>query len=113
MLNEQRLNFEDAPHGSAILFKIFRMLRTGTRCSSTFSGCSARERDILLSFQNAPHGSTILNDEVDEGSTKAILADYPGTPLKTALLNEEDDLEWSTPVVNQYIFRRFNRSIFE
>ena len=41
----------------------------------------------------------IFNDEVDEGSTKAILTDYHGAPRETATLNEEDDLERSTPVL--------------
>ena len=52
-------NFQDAPHGNAIFFKIFRrlhtgarflkmfrMLRTGVQFSRKFSGCSARERDF-------------------------------------------------------------------
>ena len=39
-------NFEDAPHGSAIFLKIFRILRTGARFSQN--------------FQDAPHGSAIL-----------------------------------------------------
>ena len=39
-------NFQDAPHRSAIFFKIFRMLGTGARFSSRFSGRSARERDF-------------------------------------------------------------------
>ena len=52
----KRGNFENAPHGSAILnqikeeisrMQIFRMLRTGARFSSKFSGCSAREGDFL------------------------------------------------------------------
>ena len=60
---KNRPNFEEAPHGSAIVneesmkfcgcsagsaifFKIFRMLRMGARFSSKFSGCSARERDF-------------------------------------------------------------------
>ena len=45
----------------------------------------------------------IFHDEVDEGITKAILTDYRGTPFQTAMLNEKDELERSTPVVNQYI----------
>ena len=40
------LNFEDAPHGSAIFFKIFRTLRTAARFFLEFSRCSARERDF-------------------------------------------------------------------
>ena len=35
--------------------RIFKMLRTGTRFSSKFSGCSTRERDFLYS-----HGSAIF-----------------------------------------------------
>ena len=37
-------NFQDAPHGSAIFIRIFKMLRKGARFSSKFSGRSARER---------------------------------------------------------------------
>ena len=70
-------NFEDAPQGGAILFKISRMLRTGARCFSKFSGCSARERDFLLNFQDAPHGSAILND----GVVKPIPKLYRSAPL--------------------------------
>ena len=60
---KKRRNFEDAPHGSAILFKIFRMLRAGARFlmtkrrnfedappgaqfSSKLSGRSARKRNF-------------------------------------------------------------------
>ena len=37
---KHRRLFKDAPRGSAIFFKIFRMLRAGARFSSEFSGCS-------------------------------------------------------------------------
>ena len=87
-------NFQDAPQGSAILFEIFRMLRTGARQFSKFSGCSAQERDFIENFQ-AEHGSAILNDKVDESYTDRL----PGYSLKTAMLNDKDDLERSTPVV--------------
>ena len=70
-------NFQNAPHGSAIfvknfgsaiLFKIFRTLRTGARDAlhgsaiffPKFSGRSARERDFSQNFQDAPHGSAIF-----------------------------------------------------
>ena len=43
-------NFEDAPHGSAVLKK--RTMK--------FRGCSARERSFLDNFQDAPHGSAIF-----------------------------------------------------
>ena len=46
ILMTKQHNFTNASHGSAIFFKIFRMLRTGARFSSKFSGCSARERDF-------------------------------------------------------------------
>ena len=88
------------------------MLRTGARFLEKISGCCARTRDFLQHFQDAPRGSAIFNDEVDEDSTRAILADYRGTPLKTAMLSVEDDPERSTPVVNQYSFPRLNLSIF-
>ena len=39
-------NFQDAPHGSAILFKICR--------------CFTRERDFLQNFQDASHVSPIF-----------------------------------------------------
>ena len=58
-LMKKRRNFEDAPHGSAISFKLFRMLRTGARFPSKFSGCSPRRRDFLQNFEDAPHGSAI------------------------------------------------------
>ena len=71
-------NFEDAPHGSAIFFEILRMLRTGVRFSSKSSGCSAWEHDFLQmsNEEDEPQRSSpvILNDEVDESFTKAILA---------------------------------------
>ena len=114
---KNRPNFEDAPHGSAILNKHSTKF---SECPALdrnflqhFSGCSAQERDFLQNFQDALQGSAILNDEVDEGSTKAVLAGYQGIPLKTAMLNEEEDLERSTPVVKQYSFHRLHRSIFE
>ena len=78
------------------------------RPSPFVSECSAREHDFIQNFQDAPHGSAVLNDEVDEGSTNVILADYRGTPLQTAMLNEEDELERSSPVWNQYSFHRLN-----
>ena len=65
-------NFQDAPHGKAVFFKISRTLRTGARFSSKFSGCSAqerdfqnfrtlrKERDFLQTFQDARHGSAIF-----------------------------------------------------
>ena len=66
-------NVQDAPHGSAIFFKIFRMphfsaiffqifrmLRTGARFCPEFSRCSARERDVLQNLQDAPHRSAIF-----------------------------------------------------
>ena len=62
ILNEGPMNFEDAPHGSTISFKISRMLRTGARFCSKFSGCSARERDFFQNFQDALHGDVILNE---------------------------------------------------
>ena len=90
-------NFQNAPHKSAIF--------------SDFSECCARERELFRKFQDAPHRSAIFNDEVDEGSTKAILNHYRGTPRETPMLNEEDDLERSTPVVNLYSFRRPRHSV--
>ena len=69
------------------------MLGTGARFSSNFWDCY-----YLQKFQDGPHGSAILNDKVDEGSTKAILADHRGSLLQTAILDEEDERERSSPV---------------
>ena len=56
-------DFQDAPHGNAILKeemdRIFRTLRTGVQFSSRIAGCSARERDFLEEFQHVPHASAI------------------------------------------------------
>ena len=72
-----------------MFFSIFRMLRTGARFSSKFSGCSAREHDFernndeilrmlrteldfLQNFQDAPHGSTMFHQNFEDaphGST--------------------------------------------
>ena len=56
-------DFQNAPHGSAILKeemdRILRMLCTGGQFSSRISGCSARKRDFLEDFQHAPHASAI------------------------------------------------------
>ena len=58
-------NFQDAPHGKAILkeqstnfLQNFQNLCTGARFFSEYSGCSARERDFL---QN-------LNEELERSS---------------------------------------------
>ena len=50
--NEKSPNFEDAPHGSAIL----------NEESMKFRGCSARERDFRQNFQDAPHRNAILSE---------------------------------------------------
>ena len=79
---KSRRKSQDAPHGSAIFFKMFRTLRTGAQFKmksprkfqdaphgsanyAKCSGCCARERDFIQNFQHAPHGSAILNQEID------------------------------------------------
>ena len=74
-------NFQDAPHGRAILFKIFSMLRVGARFSSKFTGRTARERDFLQKFEDAPHGSAIFFIFLQN-------------------VNEEDELERSSLIWN-------------
>ena len=74
-------NVEDAPHRSAIFFNvIFEMLRVGARFSMKLSGFSAWERDICPNLQDAPRKDAILNDNADESYTKAILETFPPYP---------------------------------
>ena len=55
-------DFQDVPRKSTIFFKFFRMLRTGARFHSNFSGYSARKRVFFFfkfNFQDASHGCAI------------------------------------------------------
>ena len=58
---------KDASHGSAIFFKIFRILRKEARSSSN--------------VQDAPHGSLVLNERTRE-------RDFLDAPRGTAILNQ-------------------------
>ena len=53
-------NFQNALHGSGILFKIFNMLCTGARFFSKFAGRSAWERDVPK-IQDALHGARFFS----------------------------------------------------
>ena len=86
-------DFQNAPHGSAIFFNIFRMLRTGAQF------VDARKRDIILNFRDAPHRSAIFFKNFRMLCTGArfwfdkrlLLTDYRGTPFKNTILNKEVD----------------------
>ena len=98
-------HLQHAPHGSAIFLKIFRMLRTGARFYSTFSGCSARERDFERrsreSYTEAiPERSALLSQEatssevhrdsfsIATSSTSSFINDqnFPNAPHGSAIL---------------------------
>ena len=108
-------NFQDAPHGSAIFFEIFRMLRTGARFCSIWTKIDQRNFEDVSSEsaifedkhqndQNAPHGSEILLDWAGDKSMKfrgclererdflqKRMKHFPDAPHRNAIFTDLDE----------------------
>ena len=125
-------NVQDAPHGSAIFFKMFRNVQdVSARERNFFSKCSrssARERHFPQNVQAAPHSSAIffktwtnttgltgtlwykitagsIHLPVRFGTTKStnhIPKLYRSPPLNTALLNPANHIERRTSGLGWY-----------
>ena len=84
---------KDAPHGSAMFFNFFRMLRMGARFSSKFSRCW--ERDFPQNFQCAPHGSAMFFNCFRMLRTGARFFSKFSVRMGARFSSKQDDLEWS------------------